>query len=276
MAASVVAAASSGWSGVGFEKASAVRRLGETAWAAEIAPGWDIGGNADGGYLLAIAARAAGEAAERPDPVTVTAHFLAPGRPGPVTIEVRIIRRGGRFVTVTAVLASADRPLLALLGTFGELGGYVGPERVEAAPPPLPPPEECALVVPSETFPPPFMGRVELRLDPGEAGFGAASGPPRVSGWFRFPEGEVVDTLGLLVAVDAFPPTVLRAGLPLAWVPTVELTAHLRARPEPGWLRCAFTTRFITGGFLEEDGEVWDCTGRLVAQSRQLALIPRG
>lgn len=54
------------------------------------------------------------------------------------------------------------------------------------------------------------------------------------------------------------------------------MTTHVRGIPEPGWLRCKFTTRFITGGVLEEDGEVWDSTGRLVAQSRQLALMPRG
>ena len=120
------------------------------------------------------------------------------------------------------------------------------------------------------------MGRVELRLHPGDLGPAGAAGPPRVRGWFRFPAGEPVDPLGLLVAVDAFPPTVLRTDLPAAWVPTLELTAHIRARPEPGWLRCTFATRFITGGFLEEDGEVWDSSGRLVAQSRQLALVPRG
>jgi hypothetical protein len=79
----------------------------------------------------------------------------------------------------------------------------------------------------------------------------------------------------LLLAVDAFPPTAFNARLPVAWTPTIELTAHVRARPAPGWLRCVFTTRFFTGGFLEEDGEVWDATGRLVAQSRQLALVPR-
>lgn len=84
-----------------------------------------------------------------------------------------------------------------------------------------------------------------------------------------------MDTTGLLVAVDAFPPTIFFAGLPVAWVPTLELTAHIRARPAPGWLRGAFSTRFVTGGFLEEDGEVWDSEGRLVAQSRQLALLPR-
>ena len=97
-----------------------------------------------------------------------------------------------------------------------------------------------------------------------------------MSGWFRLADAEPIDVLGLLVAVDAFPPTIFRSGLPVAWTPTLELTAHIRARPEAGWLRCAFATRFITGGFLEEDGEVWDETGRLVAQSRQLALLPRG
>ena len=101
-------------------------------------------------------------------------------------------------------------------------------------------------------------------------------GPLVISGYFRLLDGEPIDTLVLLMAVDAFPPVILKSDLPLAWVPTIELTAHVRARPAPGWLRCAFTTRFITGGFLEEDGEAGDSAGRLVAQSRQLALLPRG
>ncbi|MEZ5272436.1 MAG: thioesterase family protein [Ilumatobacteraceae bacterium] len=35
-----------------------------------------------------------------------------------------------------------------------------------------------------------------------------------------------------------------------------------------------FRSQFVQGGFLNEDGEVWDSTGRLVAQSRQLGLTP--
>ena len=121
------------------------------------------------------------------------------------------------------------------------------------------------------------MGRVELRLHPDDAGYssGAPSGEPRVRGWFRLRDGEPIETLGLILATDAFPPTAFNARLPVAWTPTVELTAHVRARPAPGWLRCTFATRFVTGGFLEEDGEIWDGTDRLVAQSRQLALVPR-
>lgn len=259
-----------------FAGDTAVRPAGDGRWAAEIRPGWDIGGNANGGYLLTLAVRAMIEATGRPDPVTVTGHYLAPGKPGPITVTTEVVKQGRTFTTVVGSLRSADRRLLAVLGTFGDLTTAAGPERVDAAPPALPPPEECIVLRPTEGFPPPFMGRVDLRLHPDDAGFGSGtpSGEPRVRGWFRLHD-EPIDTLGLLLAVDAFPPTAFNARLPVAWTPTVELTAHVRARPAPGWLRCAFTTRFVTGGFLEEDGEVWDAAGRLVAQSRQLALIPR-
>jgi acyl-CoA thioesterase len=75
--------------------------------------------------------------------------------------------------------------------------------------------------------------------------------------------------------VDALPPTAFNGRLPVAWTPTVEMTVHLRGRPAPGWLRASCSTRFVSAGFLEEDGEIWDSSGQLVAQSRQLALLPR-
>jgi acyl-CoA thioesterase len=261
---------------VSFASATAVRPAGDGHWAGEIAAGWDIAGNANGGYLLTLAGRAMIEATGRPDPVTMTGHYLNPGKPGPITVTTEIVKQGRTFTTAVGSLWAADRRLLAVLGTFGDLATANGPERVDAVPPDLPPPEDCIAVIPSDGFPPPFMGRVDLRLHPDDAGFGsgAPSGEPRVRGWFRLPD-EAVDTLGLLLAVDAFPPTAFNARLPVAWTPTIELTGHVRARPAPGWLRCAFTTRFVTGGFLEEDGVVWDADGRLVAQSRQLALVPK-
>jgi hypothetical protein len=262
----------------GFAAATAVSGAGDGRWQGEIRPGWDIAGNANGGYLLCIAARAAIAATGRPDPVTVTGHYLSPGKPGPVTVETRVVKEGKRFADAFAVLHAADRPLLSVLGTFGELDAADGPQRVDGGPPDLPPVEECVFLEATDSFPPPFMGRVEMHVHPQDAGFatGKRSGEPRMTGWFRLRDGEPIDTVALLCALDAFPPTIFNADLPLAWTPTVELTAHVRARPAPGWLRCRFTTRFITGGFLEEDGEIWDSEDRLVAQSRQLALVPRG
>jgi acyl-coenzyme A thioesterase PaaI-like protein len=262
---------------VPFLTATTVQPIADGEWSASIDQGWVIAGNANGGYLLAIAARALVGATGRPDPVTITAHYLTPVQPGAVRISTQVLKEGKRFATGAATMFSEDRPLLAVLGTFGDLARSGGPELLEGAPPDLPPPELCVPLGPTDTFPPPFMGKVELRLHPDDAAFvtGNQSGHPLMRGWFRLPGGEPVDGIALLCGVDAFPPTAFNAHLPIAWTPTIELTAHVRARPGPGWLRCRFATRFVTAGFLEEDGEVWDGTGRLVAQSRQLALVPR-
>jgi hypothetical protein len=48
---------------------------------------------------------------------------------------------------------------------------------------------------------------------------------------------------------------------------------HIRGRPAPGWLACRTLTRHVIGGFHEEDFEIWDSTGALVAQSRQFAVL---
>ena len=267
---------------VGFSDATEVRREGDGLYAGEIREGWSIADNANGGYLLAIAARAMRDASGRSDPVSVTAHYLRPGRPGPVTVGTDVVKHGKAFSVVRATLRAGDTPLLALLGTYGRLcpsdDAEDAPALVDAEPPALPPVEDCVAMPATDGFPPPFMARVDLRLHPDDATFldGIRSGSARMRGWFAFPAGEPVDTIGLLQATDAFPPTIFNADLPVAWTPTVELTAHVRARPAPGWLRCSFQTRFVTGGFLEADGEIWDRTGRLVAQSRQLALVPRG
>lgn len=269
----------------GFAGASAVEADAETPgrYRGAVADGWSIAGNANGGYLLSIAARAMLAESGRDDPVTITAHYLRPGRPGPVTVDVEPVKDGKAFGVVRATLAAESGAMLSLLGTFGTLQSSTEPgtgpdvELVDAAPPDLAPLDECERMPTSDTFPPPFMAKVDLRLDPRDAGFlhGHKSGTARLRGWFGFPDDEPVDTIGLLQAVDAFPPTIFNADLPVAWTPTVELTAHVRARPAPGMLRCVFATRFVTGGFLEVDGEVWDANDRLVAQSRQLALVPR-
>lgn len=261
-----------------FTDSSRVTSTGEGIHHAEIPPGWDIGGNVNGGFLFATAARAMADVVGRPDPVSVTAHFLSPGRAGEAEILTEPVRIGRRFATARATMATAGRPTIAMLGTFGTLEPDPdSPLMVRGAPPELPAPEQCAHLAPTAPGSPPFIGRVEVRFHPDDAGFfrGTPTGTPSMRGWFRLADNEPIDTIGLLLAVDAFPPTVFNSGL-LGWAPTLELTAHVRARPAPGWLACRFDTRFITNGMLEVDGEVWDSTDTLVAQSRQIALLPRG
>ena len=190
-----------------------MRATGGGHYATEIMSGWDVAGNANGGYLLSVAVRALREAAERPDPVTVTGHYLSPGRPGPASITTEVVKRGRTFTTVAGSLDAAGKRLLQVLGTFGDVSKPMGPERVEAAPPDLPPPDDCVAVEPTETFPPPFMGRVELRLHPDDAGF--ASGAP--SGELR-----VVDGFGFAMASRS--------------TPSASCSPSMRSHPRPSTL----------------------------------------
>jgi acyl-CoA thioesterase len=261
-----------------FAKATDVRRSETGEWAGEVAEGWDILGNANGGYLLGLVGRALVGETGRPDPVSVTAHYLAPGKPGPARVEAVVVREGKRFTTARALLSVSGRPTMAVLGSFGDLSALNGPEHIDGGPPALPPVDACLRIDPQNPVAPPFASKVDIRMDPADAGFwqGQPSGRLRMGGWLRLPDDEPMDTLGLLLAADAFPPTAFNGDLPLGWTPTLELTVHVRRRPAPGWLRCINRTRFVSSGFLEMDGEIWDASDHLVVQSRQLALVPRG
>jgi acyl-CoA thioesterase len=264
---------------VRFADASAVAAAGDGAWKAEVQPDWDIFGIANGGYLMAIASRAMSEAAGGRLPVSITAHFTRPVSAGTIMVTVDPVKEGRRFSTLRAtVTASSDS--ISLLGSFAEPQfGATEHLYAGAEPPEMPPPEECIRALPSADgpLPPPLMAQFEERIHPDDVGplQGKPSGTARMRGWLRLHDGEPHDAFALLLAADSFPPAVFNADLPLAWTPTLEMTTQIRGTPAPGWLRCQFTTRFVTGGLLEEDGEIWDETGHLVALSRQLALVPR-
>lgn len=267
-----------------FDLATSVTALDDGRFAGAIADGWDIGGNANGGYLLAIAISALREASGRPDPITVTAHYLAPGRPGPVEVTSETIKTGKRLVTTSGSLWSGDRRTLQVLAAFGTVEHADSYVYADGAPPVMPPIEECVFRSRQQgTVEVAIMDRLDIWLDPSCAGF--QTGGPRgvgdpghraeMRGYVSFADGRPWDTLSLMLACDCFPPAVFHLDLPPGWVPTVELTVQVRARPAPGPLHCRFTTRYVSGDTFEEDGELWDSTGRLVALSRQFALIAR-
>lgn len=263
-----------------YLEATSVRQTGDNSWDTQFAEDWDIMGFTNGGYMQAIASRASSEAVGGRNPVSLTGHFTRPGHSGPARVETDVIRHGRRFSVVRSTLIQDGETVLVTLGTFAEPDG-IEPEILlsDARPIDLPPPEECQLAIPSTEapFPPPFVGQIELRVGPAMIGTfaGQPTGQASVEGWVRPKDGQPVDPHFLVMASDAFPPTTFNAGLPIGWTPTLELTVHVRIPNARGWLRCELKSRFVSGGFIEEDGLLWDDHERLVAQSRQLALVAR-
>lgn len=265
-----------------FTTDTAVRRVDLDEFAAECRAGWRvIGGEVpNGGYLLALGARAMAQRAERPDPVTVTAHFLRPPDVGPLRIATELVRDGARHRTVSARIIQDGVERVRLLGTFGDLSNAEGPTEVRRRPPDWPAVDTLPPVVPElhGQPTPEFIQRLDHRIPAATLGWtkGVPSGEGMHGGWCRWPDADAVDTLGLLFVADAYPPVIFDLGVAdIAWAPTIELTVQVRGRPAPGWLATRFRTQAVTGGYFEEDGDIWDAEGRLVALTRQLALAGR-
>ncbi|EDY45577.1 thioesterase family protein [Streptomyces sp. SPB074] len=267
-----------------FDRDTAVSRRGPGVFDATLSEGWTIINAVNGGYLLALVARALGEELPHGDPFSITAHYLTASRPGPAEIRTETVRSGRTLSTGQASLVQYDEqgaPVerLRVLASYGNLDTLDPEVRTSAKPPVLPPLEQClgtsdapdGKVVPGSSA---ITERLLLKLDPATVGWavGEPSGKGEARAWFGLADGRDADPLSLLLAVDALPPTAFDLGL-MGWMPTVELTAHVRHRPAPGPLRVAVTTRNLAHGFLEEDAEVWDSADRLVAQSRQLARV---
>jgi acyl-CoA thioesterase len=260
--------------GSAFDLATAVRG-GPERWLGEVDPGWAVAGRPNGGYLLAMVTRAALEVVGQPDPLAVSAHFLSPSEPGAAEVEVRRLRAGRSLSTARASLAQGGEARLEALVTAGRIDPEAAPGwRRATGPAGLPPVEAC---VPAQPELPGGMranllDHVELRMDPATIGWfaGRPSGRLEVRGWVRFSDGRDPDPLALLQVVDALPPSSFDLGLP-TWAPTVALSVYLRGRPAPGWLACVLRGQLWQGGWFDEDAEVWDSAGRLVAQARQFA-----
>ncbi|MFD0545733.1 thioesterase family protein [Streptomyces mexicanus] len=268
-----------------FDRDTALVRRAPGVYDIDLSAGWTIINAVNGGYLLAVLGRALADALPHPDPFTISAHYLTASRPGPAVVRTDVVRTGRTLSTGQASLFQYDEDgreveRIRVLASYGDLDALPDDVRTTAKPPAIPPLEQC---LGPEDGPAPVPGssaitdRLMLRLDPATAGWavGRPSGKGEMRAWFGLADGRDADPLSLLLAVDALPPTAFELGL-TGWVPTVELTVHVRCRPAPGPLRVSITTRNLAGGFLEEDAEVWDGADRLVAQSRQLARVRLG
>ena len=263
-----------------FDAATAVRRTEGGGLVADLDPGWDVGnGILNGGYLLATVARAAVLEGPHPHPVALSASYLRATRGGRVTLTHTPGSAGRTVAHAHVVLADEGGPCLTVQATTATLGSG---EVTWACPPPeIAPVEECLSVVdrvPGRVDLPDFgiRHRVDTRLDPATAGWlvGRPSGEPVMRAWVRFAGGRDPDPFALAVFADSLPPSIWSTGR-MGWTPTVQLQVLLRALPAPGWCLVEARAGEVAGDWLDEDYRIWDSTGRLVAQSRQLARAPR-
>jgi hypothetical protein len=220
---------------------------------------------------MALLAHAMLQESAKKDTLVVTANYLHRCEIGEADLVVKNIASSRRFDRWQAVLSQQDKERVRALGTFIERNDSVTERRYDSSPPEVADLEKCVAMpfLPRFTF----FDQLDVRLAPECAGWlrGELTDRMLQKGWVRFKEPRPYDMISALMIADAFPPPVFAAYGTIAWVPTIELTVNVRNLPTTPWLKCAFRTRYIDNEILEEDGEVWDGNGELVALSRQVA-----
>ncbi len=260
-----------------FDEATQAIRIDDTTYDVCLDDGYSVVGALNGGYLMAVILRAVVDASPHAHPVSTGAQFLRTPRPGPARVRLEQLK-SGRTVTMTrATLIQDDTSFIDALVTTATLGEAT-PMFQDEPRHRMPPIEDCVrLPAPKPESNMPFNAQVDLLFDPATIGWltGNPTGRPESRAYFRMAEPQEPDPYVLALAVDATPPVVFSAGA-RGWAPTVELTWHLRALPAPGRLTLLGSGRLVSDGWFDEEVEVWDSAGRLVAQSRQLARVGRG
>jgi acyl-CoA thioesterase len=256
-----------------FDAETSITRVDGGVWETHLSANWNIGTNSNGGYAMAAVLRALRELTGRPDPISVTTHYLRPVRGGDAgRIEATLIRTGRTTATARGTLSQDGRERLLVMAAFGELEAKVGigPE-MGPAPPELPAVEDCVSRGKlNQDVELPLLSRVDCVLHPGCVKPGDRA---VVEGWIRFCDGADPTTLSLPCFVDMFPPSLTALVGSTGWVPTIELTIHIRRTPKPGWLRARFECDDLHNGRMIETGALWDSSGAIVARSRQIGLL---
>lgn len=262
-----------------FDEHVAVTPIERGLFAATIHAEYNIGQVPNGGYQSAICTAAASHTLGGQDVVNVTSYYLAPAAPGPATLRVEVVKEGRTTSLAQVSLIQGDRERVRAMVLLGSLDAFEGPDH-ELAAPEMPPPDACIHIDASLPPAPAILGQVETRLDPSTSAFVRGErGEPELRAWMRFADGRPPDPIALTMFSDVLPPTTFNLLGVTGWVPTLELTTQIRRRPvhpmAGGWTRVRVITRHLTAGHFEEDGELWDESGRLVAVSRQRAMLLR-
>ena len=229
-------------------------------------PAWSSLVGIHGGYLVAVAIKAAQEiVGERPIR-TVTTNFLRPATTGPADVAVELVRRGRSITTLTVTLSQSSK-LVAV-------SHITAADAVEST----------AWETTSELDLPVFANCVPITAPPGVSHFGhgvALLDPAdlpfshgllaRVAGYMRPIEPRPIDAAWLGMALDWFPPASFTRIDPPAGGISISYTVHVhRTHAELGddeWLGGIFRADISSGAIALEKGLITDPSGRLLAES---------
>jgi acyl-CoA thioesterase len=258
-----------------FERDTSISEVEAGVFDGHVNRDWWIVFGPNGGFLAAMLVKAMGAAVDDHTRVarSLTIHYTAAPAEGPVRIRTTVERAGRSLTTISARMEQGDRLIALALGAFSSTR-ISAIEFSDAPPPTVPLPEQIEPFEGRRELPP-FTRQWEDRPAVGIQPYAGANDSALTGGWIKPLDPHPIDAALVAQLTDAWIPAVfVRLTEPNA-VPTIDLTIHFRGDLplEPDYVLSTFETRLSAGGFIEEDGYIWARDGRLLAHSRQLALL---
>ncbi len=244
---------------------------------ARLSRDWEIWGP-NGGYVAAIALRAASVATSLRRPASFTCHFLSVAEFDVVDLQVTTLRATKRAASVRVSMTQQQRPILeAIVWVVDEVSGL---EHDVAQMPAVPTPDTLKsideLVAPEDRKSGyAFWQNLESRPIDWVPWSQRKPGAPQWREWYRFRptatfDDPFTDAARSLLLIDTLVwPACCRAyeaeTMPFM-APSLDVTAHFhRAAPTSEWLLCDASAAIAAHGLIGGRATIWSADGQLLA-----------
>jgi acyl-CoA thioesterase-2 len=246
-------------------------------YTANVSRDWEIWGP-NGGYIAAIALRAAGAYSRFDRPVSLVGHFLGvAGFDAPVDLEVSTLREAKRAQSVRVSMTQGGQPIFdAMVWSVGEVTGL---EHDVTEMPDVPAPESLRSAAdrlaelgeePNFKFWENFDQRPVTWIDDWQ---NRQPTEPVASDWYRLvPQSTFadpwLDACRSLILIDTLGwPAAMRLHVDSRYIaPSIDLlVAFHRFRPVEPWLFAQASTPSASAGLVGCEGRVWSRDGTLLA-----------
>ncbi len=267
-----------------FQKALKLENIEDNKFIVNPDINYFVGNTPHGGYLMALMHKALTNILPHSTAISSSVQYLDRIDAKPFELEVDVFKKSRGSSSGIVKLKQDNKICTTFTGTCSDFEFMKGYDDLQTPLPKIFNDSNKKDYVNmnydkiSKGFTPAFIQQLECLIHPDHAWWNREAkqnnqdNEARCSAFLEM-EGGKPDQFCLSFYSDILPPVVSNKYGPLGWIPTITLTTHIRQLPTTSEVYADFKASDINKGYFEQDCNIWDLDGNLVASSRQLTRI---
>ena len=267
-----------------FQKALKLENIEDNKFIVNPDINYFVGNTPHGGYLMALMHKALTNVLPHSTAISSSVQYLDRIDAKPFELEVNVFKTSRGSSSGIVKLKQDNKICTTFTGTCSDFEFMKGYDDLQKPLPKIFNDSDKKDYVKmnydkiSKGFTPAFIQQLECLIHPDHAWWNREAkqnnqdNEARCSAFLEM-EGGKPDQFCLSFYSDILPPVVSNKYGPLGWIPTITLTTHIRQLPTTSEVYADFKASDINKGYFEQDCNIWDLDGNLVASSRQLTRI---